>query len=122
MADEQAGLKNKATAAGAAGTGTILASLFSLIDDGTTKSVLLIFAPALTILLAQLWEILGAVCRDKIADWKISKSKKKLQEIIDLHEDDPETVAEAKQALSALTSLEIATTSKKAHAELHVDA
>ena len=121
MTDKPGGVSREAGVAGA-GSGTALASLISLMGDGTLKSALLILAPSVAIVVAAGWSVLVPVLNDYLADWKIRRQLKRAQALlVELKKDpsaDPKTVKSAEENVNALKLLELSLSQKRVQAVL----
>lgn len=121
MSDENGSITREATIAGAS-SGTVLASLFSLMAEGTGKSVLLILAPTIAVIVTAVWGLAVSLLSDKVADWKISSQLKRAEKILqDLRSDpasNPETIKSAEDQVEALKLLEIQLSQKRIEAVL----
>jgi len=125
MADKPESSSTDARMAGA-GTGTVLASLISLMDDGTWKSILLILAPSIAIAVAASWGFVVSYINDVLADWKIrnqlSRAQKLLERLKNEHSSDSEIVKDAEENVNALKILELNLSKKRIQAVLDQEA
>jgi hypothetical protein len=98
------------TAVGISG-GTGFASIVMLLSEGSTKSVLLILAPTLTIVISGAWSIAVDLAKQKYADWQIKKQRESAEARYELIKSDPTISAEvkdrAKKTVDALRIVEI---------------
>lgn len=121
MSEDNGSISREATIAGAS-SGTVLASLFSLMQEGTGKAVLLILAPTIAVIVTAAWGLAVSVLSDKVADWKIGKQRKRAEKILSDLRDDPqakqETVKSAEQQVEALKLLEIQLSQRRIEAVL----
>lgn len=121
MSDPSKGVSREAGVAGAS-SGTVLASLFSLMDDGSAKSALLIIAPALAIAVAALWSILVPILNDKLADWKIAREQDRAQNFLENLKSDPtatpEVIKKAEADTQALKLVVLSLSQKRVQAVL----
>lgn len=125
MADQPESSSTDARMAGA-GSGTILASLISLMDDGTGKSILLILAPSIAIAVAASWGFVVSYINDILADWKIRGQLKRAQKLLEKlrseHSADSEIVKNAEENVNALKILELNLSKKRIQAVLDEEA
>jgi hypothetical protein len=125
MSEGNGSIAREATIAGAS-SGTVLASLFSLMDEGTAKAILLLLAPTIAVIVMAFWGAAVSVLSDKVADWKIRNQLNRAQKIVlDLQNDKtarPETVKSAEDQVEALRLLEIQLSQKRIEAVLDTQA
>ena len=119
MNSENGKFTREAALAGAS-SGTVLASLFSLLEDGTFRSALLILAPAMAVVVAAIWGLVVSLVSDQVADWKIGSQLKKAEKILaGLRSDrntSAETIQSAEEQVEALKLLEIQLSQKRIEA------
>jgi hypothetical protein len=103
-----------------ASTGTLFASLISLMDEGGTKSVLLILAPPLAVAVAAIYGELVRVLAETVADWKISRQRRRAEKLVSMFRSDPEhnpeTLKAASDQLETLKLLEVSITQRRVDA------
>lgn len=125
MSDGNGGITREAAIAGAS-SGTVLASLFSLMAEGTAKSVLLILAPNIAVIVTAVWGFAVSFLSDKVADWKIGSQLKRAEKILRKLRSDPasnpETIKSAEGQVEALKLLEIELSQKRIEAVLETQA
>jgi|SRR5215813_3719231 len=97
-------------AAGLSG-GTGFAGIVLLMPDSVWKSVLLIIAPAMTVVISATWLFLTDELGTVVADWRIKNQRRRAERLWhDVNNDPnatPELKAQARENLEALTLLEV---------------
>ena len=122
MSEDNGSITREATVAGAS-SGTVLASLFSLMAEGTGKAMLLILAPTIAVVVTAVWGLTVSILSDRVADWKISRQLKRAEKILQDLRTDPnsnqETIKSAEGQVEALKLLEIELSQKRIEAVLN---
>lgn len=100
--------KLTSSALGGLSGGTGFAGVVSLMPEGIVKSVLIILAPAITVIISSSWHVVSQVINARVADWLIRSEKEKLSQLYnDLPKDaDSKTRDELKERLNKLTLVE----------------
>lgn len=109
------GGKAAGLSAGTGFTGVVL-----LLPDGLLKSILLIAAPTITIVISGSWALLTMIVQEKIADWRLRSQKQRAAALVRSLASDPTASAQVKgdaqKILEALTLLEVEIAKKRAAA------
>lgn len=121
---EKGGIEREATLAGA-GSGTVIASIISLVPDSGAKSLLLILAPTMAVLITAAWGHISDYIDDKLADYKVSRERKRAEKLVEDMERsataDDATLLEMRNKLEALKLLEIQLSQRRIEAVLADD-
>jgi len=109
----------RSAAAGVSG-GTGFAGIVLLLPDGLAKSVLLILAPTITVVITSFWHIVTDEVGSTIIDWRIRRQRKRAEKLFRDLRNDPSvsdaTRADAQKTLEALTALEVQLAKKRVEA------
>jgi hypothetical protein len=98
-----AGKRPSATSSAAAGLsgGTGFAGLVSLLPDNTIKSVLLILAPSITVIIGLFWKVATDELGAWLADWKLRREARGAEALCRRLEANPNASAELKAQAEA---------------------
>jgi hypothetical protein len=100
--------------------GTGFASLVSLLSDGGLKSLLLIVAPAVTIIISRLWHLIIVTIEQRIADVRLREQIEQAARVIQELKANPnasnKAKADAQKILDAMTLLKVQVAQKRARA------
>jgi hypothetical protein len=109
----------EANAAGLSG-GTGFAGIAVLLPDGIWKSILLLIAPTITVVISSSWDLLSNEANTRVADWKIRTQKRRAQALLEVLKKDPNATDEIKQKaqddVNALSLLELEISRKRVQA------
>ncbi|PZU81240.1 MAG: hypothetical protein DI528_21590 [Shinella sp.] len=119
MSDKKKTSARESSIAGAS-TGTLFASLISLMDDGSIKSILLILAPPVAVLVSAVYSELVRLMDEVVADWKISRQRARAEKRVASIKADaghnPDTLIKAQEQLETLKLLEISISERRVNA------
>ncbi len=91
-----------------------------LLPDGPVKSILLIIAPTITVVISSSWYVFTQEIEARVADWRIRSQKNKAAILYErLKKDegsDPALTEQARQNLNALTIIEVEITKRRVDA------
>jgi len=99
-----------ANAAGVSG-GTGFAGLVLLMPVSFLRDVLLILAPAITIIITSCWDILAQETSQQVADWRLRRQRKRAEAVLQRFIDNPDTPQaikdQAKAHLQSIAAVEM---------------
>jgi len=109
-----------ARAAGLSG-GTGFAGLVLLMPDGVWKSILLVLAPTITLIISSSWHFFTNEVSIRVADWRIHSETRRVQALViklqnQMPPASPALVQQAQQDLNALVLLEVEISKKRVQA------
>jgi hypothetical protein len=88
--------------------------------EGVIRSILLIIAPAVTVIISSSWGFVTEEIEQRVADWRLRSQKKKVANVYSGLMNDPSATPEAREgarlALEALTKLELEIATQRARA------
>jgi hypothetical protein len=109
----------EARAAGLSG-GTGFAGIVLLMPKGTIQSMLLILAPAITLVISSSWHLLANEINTRVADWRIRNQRKRVEALLKALNNNPSSSDELKRQaqsdLDALVLLEVEISKKRVQA------
>lgn len=100
-----ASVGSHSVAVGLGGTG--FAGLVSLFPNHILKSVLLILAPSITIIINLFWKAMTAELGTQLADWKVRREIRKLEVIMGLANVSSTVKQQAKTALQSIIKAQV---------------
>jgi hypothetical protein len=99
--------KTRSSVAGVS-AGTALIGVLSQLGDGPTKTIFLLLAPTITIIVSFLWDSLWSEVKQRVADQRIAIQRQKQEELVRRLKMDPSIPEELKkQAQSGLDTLKL---------------
>src|SRR5262245_58134693 len=81
-------------AAAGVATGTGFTGVVLLLPDGVAKSLLLIIAPTITIIITKSWWLVTSLVEEKIRDWRLNAEEKRAAHRVKALKDDPDATAQ----------------------------
>ena len=108
--------RNRTSSAAGLSAGTGFSGVVLLLPDGPVKSILLIIAPTITVVISSSWYVFTQEIEARVADWRIRSQKNKAAILYErLKKDegsDPALTEQARQNLNALTIIEVEITKR----------